>query len=56
MAASGQLSPLQKGVLAAVAQLAPLPAQEAWPEALGMLGETLRPFRLMPYRCVTHTV
>ena len=31
-------------------QLAPLPAPEVWPQALGMLCETLRPFRLLPYR------
>ena len=52
LAASGQLSPLQKGVMSAVAALAPLPAPEAcWPEAISMMCETLRPFRLMQYRC-----
>ncbi len=50
LASSGQLSPLQKAVLSFMAQLAPLPCSEAWPDALDILCTTLCPFKVALFR------
>lgn len=52
LAVSGQLSPIQKTVVAALAQLAPLPYPELWSEALETHCYTLRPLGILSLRWV----